>query len=133
MLVLPNARTNDEEPFSNRDIAAFWVKDPKLLHPAPLAPQLPAKGDPVWLAARSNDNSNNNLFKATVVEITDRSLVFKYENPGDKPKYSSGAPMVNKDGEIVGIIVGGGEFRNQKLGHANHVGNIRRHLDEAVG
>ena len=132
MLVLPNARTNDEEPYSDRDIAAFWVKDPGDLRPASLAQKAPSVGDPIWLLARPNEGPGKKLFKAVVVEITDRSMVFKYEQPGEKPKYSSGAPMVNKDGEVVGIIVGGGEFKEQKLGHANHVENIRRHLCEGI-
>ena len=128
MLVLPDARTDEEEPYSNRDIAAFWVKNPEDLQPASLARQAPLVGDPIWLVARPNEGPGKNLFKAVVVEITDRSMVFKYEQPGEKPKYTSGAPMVNKDGEVVGIIVGGGEFKEQSLGHANHVGNIRKHL-----
>jgi len=135
MLVLPGARTDDEEPVSHRDIAAFRVKpeDAQDLNPAPLASQAPAVGDPVWLAARPNDDSDQKTFKAVVVEITPRSLVFKYEDPEEKPKYSSGAPVVNKNGEVLGITVGGGEIYGQKLGHANHVENIRRHLEGAVG
>ena len=133
MLVLPNARTGDEEPYSSRDIAAFWVKDPGDLRPALLARQTPSVGDPIWLVARPDKDSGKNLLKAVVVEITDRSMVFKYEKPGEKPKYTSGAPMINKDGEVVGIIVGGGEFKEQSLGHANHVGNLRKHLSESVG
>jgi hypothetical protein len=132
MLVLPNARIDDEEPYSDRDIAAFWVKDPGDLHPTSLAQQTPSIGDPIWLVARPNKDSGKNLLKAVVVEITDRSMVFKYENPGEKPKYTSGAPMINKDGGVVGIIVGGGEFKNQSLGHANHVGNIRKHLSDSL-
>lgn len=132
MLVLPNARTSDEEPYSDRDIAAFWVKVPRDLQPASLAQQTPSVGDPIWLVARPNKGSGKKLFKAVVVEITDRSMVFKYEKPGEKLKYSSGAPMVNKNGEAVGIIVGGGEFKKQSLGHANHVGNILKHLSESL-
>jgi hypothetical protein len=132
MLVLPNARIDDEEPYSDRDIAAFWVKDPGDLQPASLAQQAPSVGDPIWLVARPNEGPNKNLFKAVVVEITDSSMAFKYELPGEDPKYSSGAPMINKDGEVVGIIVGGGEFKEQSLGHANHVGNIRKHLIEGI-
>ncbi|UCH96729.1 MAG: trypsin-like peptidase domain-containing protein [Candidatus Aminicenantes bacterium] len=128
MLVLPGARIDDEEPYSDRDIAAFWVKEPKDVTPAPLAPQPPSVGDPIWLVARSDQGPGKNLFKTVVVEITDRSMVFKYEKPEEKPKYSSGAPMVNKEGEVVGITVGGGDFKGQKLGHANHVENIRGHL-----
>lgn len=132
MLALPDARTDDEEPYSDRDIAAFWVKDPEGMQPASLAQQAPLVGDPIWLVARPNEGAGKNLLKAVVVEITDRSMVFKYELPGEKPKYTSGAPMVNKNGEVVGIIVGGGEFKGQSLGHANHVGNIRKHLSEAI-
>jgi hypothetical protein len=128
MLVLPEARTDEDEPYSDRDIAAFWVKDPKGLTPAVLAAEPPSVGDPLWLNAMSSDEPGKTLFKAVVVEITGRSMIFKYEEPGEKPKYTSGAPMVNKGGEVAGIIVGGGEFKKNKLGHANHVGNIRRHL-----
>ncbi len=131
MWVLPGARTDEEEPYSDKDIAVFWVKDPAGLKPPVLATQAPAVGDPVWLVARSNQDPGKNLFKAVVVEITDRSMVFKYEEPGEKPKYTSGAPILNKNSEVVGIIVGGGDFREQKLGHANHVGNIRKHLETA--
>jgi hypothetical protein len=136
MLVLPGARTDDEEPFSDRDIAAFRVKvqpgASRNLNPVPLARRAPAKGDPIWLAARPNDHSSRKTFKAVVVEITPRSLVFKYEDPAEKPKYSSGAPVLDRNGEVAGIVVGGGEIKGQKLGHANHVDNIRRHLGEAM-
>lgn len=134
MLVLPGARTEDEEPYSDRDIAAFYVKpgNTQNINPLPPASQAPVVGDPVWLAARPITDSEQNTFKAVVVEITPRSLVFKFEDPEEKPKYSSGAPILNKNGEVVGIIVGGGEVKGQKLGHANHVDNIRRHIGDAV-
>jgi hypothetical protein len=54
--------------------------------------------------------------------------VFKYEDPAEKPKYLSGSPLVNRMGEVVGIIVGHGDLNGRKFGHGNHVDNIRRHL-----
>jgi hypothetical protein len=132
MLVLPDARTGEEEPYSDRDLAAFWIKEPHRLKPVPLASQPPQVGDPIWLVARPKDGTTKKTVDAVVVEITDRSLVFRYRDPGEKPKYSSGAPMINQEGQVVGVIVGGGEFRGEKLGHANHVGNIRRHITNAV-
>jgi hypothetical protein len=132
MLVLPNAGTGDEEPYSDRDIAAFFIKDVQNINPAPLASQAPKVGDPVWVAAQSPEYPGQRIFKAVVVEITNRSMVFKFENLEKELRYTSGAPVVNKDGEVVGINVGGGEFKKQKVGHANHVENIRRHLKEAI-
>ncbi len=128
MLVLPDARTGGEEPYSDRDIAAFLIQDAAHLNPVPLANRPPVKGEPVWQATRSLKKPDRQLFKAVVVEITDRSLVFKYEAVGEKLKYISGSPVLNKNGEIIGITVGGGKFKGAVLGHANHVGNIRKHL-----
>lgn len=128
MLVLPDARTGGEEPYSDRDIAAFRVQDASRLNPVPLASRPPMKGDPVWQAARSPKKPGRQLFKAVVVEITDRTMVFKNEAQEELPKYISGSPVLNKNGEIVGITVGGGEFKGAVLGHANHVGNIRKHI-----
>jgi hypothetical protein len=130
MWVLPDARTDDEEPYSDRDIAAFRVPPAgaKDIKPAPLARQSPAKGDPVWVLTRFPDKPAPQLFKAVVVEITDRSMVFMYEDPAEKPQYASGSPVVNKNGEVVAVLVGGGDLNEQKLGHGNHVNNIRRHL-----
>jgi len=128
MLVLPGARIHEEEPYSDKDIAAFIIKDLGMIKPASLAPEPPSVGDSIWLVARALDKASPQLFKATVVEITDRSMVFFYDDLSEKPKYTSGAPIVNHKGEVAGIIVGSGKLNNQKIGHANHVGNIRKHL-----
>jgi hypothetical protein len=131
MLVLPNAGTGDEEPFSDRDIAAFKIPNPGELNAPPLALESPQKGDAVWQVARS-EQPRQKLFKAVIVEITERAMVYKYEGPEQRPQYSSGSPIVNQEGEVVGITVGGGDLENQSLGHANHVKNIRKHLKEAL-
>ncbi|MCU0287556.1 MAG: hypothetical protein MUF15_14320 [Acidobacteria bacterium] len=132
MLVLPNARTGSEEPYSDKDIAAFIIKDTAGLNPVSLAAQPPGAGEPVWQVVRSIKENSRQLYKAVVVESTERTLVFKYEDPGEKPKYISGSPLVDKKGEVVGITVGGGKFKDAILGHANHIGNIRRHISEAI-
>lgn len=132
MLVLPDARTGDEEPYSDRDIAAFWIQDTGQLNPVRLASQVPRVGDPVWKVAQPDMKKGKTLFKAVVVDVTDRSMVFRFESPDQELQYTSGSPYVNKDGEVVGISVGGGRFKGHKLSHANHVGNIRRHLKNAI-
>jgi hypothetical protein len=134
MLALPNARTGHEEPYSGHDIAVFHIKpgDAGNLNPVPLAAQKPNVGEPVWLIARHHEEPDKRIFKAVVVESTDRTLVFKFEGSEEKPKYSSGAPILNAAGEVAGINVGGGELKGKKLGHANHVENILNHLDSVA-
>lgn len=134
MLVLPEAATGVEEPYSDRDIAAFWVHagDVQHVNPLPLALSAPQKGEPVWLAARSTTRQNQRTFKAVVVECTARSLIFKYEKGLEKPSHTSGAPILNSKGEVVAINVGAGHLHDNYLGHGNHAENIRRHLLPAL-
>jgi S1-C subfamily serine protease len=48
------------------------------------------------------------------------------------PKYSSGAPILDEDGCVVGINTGLGRFEGREFGHANPVSSIRAHLAEAI-
>lgn len=131
MVPLAHARVGDEEPFSFRDIAAFEVPRSSRLAPLALARDAPRVGDPLWLAVAGERSRMSRALAAVVVEITDRTLVFRYLNGTDPPLYTSGAPLVNAQSEVVGINVGGGWLDGAHLGHANHVLNIRRHLEGA--
>ena len=130
MLVLPNARTADDEPFSFRDIAAFRVPHPQGLHPLPLAAKDPEPGDPVWLAAAMLDGTRTR--RAVCVEATPRTFIFRYEEAKETPKYSSGSAILNRDGEVVGINTGLGRFGEHEFGHANPLSSIRAHLEGAL-
>lgn len=134
MFVLPEARTGEDEPFADLDIAAFRLPDTRDLNPAPLADAVPGVGEPVWGVSKLDGKPSQRTLKAVVVEVTDRSLVFRFDNPedADRARYSSGSPMINQQGEVIGIRIGGGNFRQQKFGHANHTANIRRHLTNAL-
>ena len=131
MLILPGARVGDEEPYGWRDIAAFWAHELPPITPVALARENPRVGDPVWLAARVADGSRRTL-KAVTVEINERSFVFRYEDAAEGPKYTSGAPLLNQKGEVVGINVGAGRFGGFRFGHANPVASIHDHLEQAL-
>jgi hypothetical protein len=130
MLVLPNARTNDDEPFSFRDIAAFRVTPQPKLHPLPLAQKDPEPGDPLWLAAAMQDGTRTR--RAVCVERTSRTFIFRYEEAKQIPKHTSGAPLLDRHGAVVGINTGLGQFEAHEFGHANPVSSIRAHLEPAL-
>jgi hypothetical protein len=130
MLVLSNARTADDEPFAFRDIAAFRVKPQQGLSPLPLASEDPQPGDAVWLAAAMPDRSRTR--RAVCVENSSRGFIFRYEESKEMPKHSSGAPILDFNGEVVGINTGLGRIGRYEIGHANPLGSIRAHLTEAL-
>jgi trypsin-like peptidase/ZZ type zinc finger protein len=128
MLVLPDARIGDEEPYSQRDIAVFHANDlATKLSPLKLAASSPEVGEPIWLASRREGGASGRTFAAVVVERTERTLIFRFGSTLGMPRYTSGAPLLNSRGEVVGINVGAGCLDGQILGHANHVESIRRH------
>ncbi len=126
MLVLPDARIGDPEPISIRDIAAFSTNNTSRVRPARLAGQAPRRGETVWLAARFSDTARTR--QATVVEQTEHSYIFRYLDTSRGIPYTSGAPVLNSSGEVVGINIGEGRFKGRCFGHAHQIDSIRRHL-----
>jgi hypothetical protein len=130
MLVLPQARVGEDEPLSDRDIAAFRVSPAAQVTAGRLAAETPRVGDPTWLVFRQPASSVRTI-EAVVVETTSRTLIVRFVNPDETAPYSSGAPLLDAEGAVVGINVGAGRFGGQRFGHANHVGSVRRHLGAA--
>ncbi len=131
MLAMADARLGEPEPNSARDLAAFRLGEAAAakLRPVPLATQRPARGEALWLAARNDADLGKRYYKAVVVHIDDQAMAFRYEEIATGPRYSSGAPLLNREGQVVGVNVGGGRFRGSKFGHGCHLANIRRLLD----
>jgi len=127
MLVLPGARVGEEEPLSDCDIAAFLVSRSARVTPSRLAAYTPRLGDPVWLAFHRSASSLRTI-EAVVVETTERTFIVRFANPHEIAPYSSGAPLIDREGAVVGINVGAGWYGGRRFGHANGVGSIRRHL-----
>jgi Trypsin-like peptidase domain len=130
MLVLPDARTGDEEPYSFRDLAAFRVATPGSLSAGRLGTRDPEPGDPVWVAAAMPDGSHTR--RATCVEQSESSFVFRYEEAKEVAKYSSGAPILDAQGAVVGVNVGSGHYAGRQFGHANPLRSILAHLASGV-
>lgn len=133
MLGLPEARIKEIEPFSQRDVAAFVIGERARVCPARLSETLPGAGEPVWLVVQREGGLEDRTVAATVVEATDRTFIFRYSgNLQGVPKFTSGAPIVNRAGEVVAIDAGCGTFDGRRFGHGVHVGSIRWLLRRAM-
>jgi len=128
MLALPRARTGEEEPYCQSDVAAFVAGTHAGVSPMRLAPAGAEVGEPVWLAVNAGPRAPGRTLPAVVVERTPQSMVFRFSAGLEPPKYSSGAPILDGGGDVVGINVGGGRLDGRRYGHAVHVDSIRAHL-----
>jgi hypothetical protein len=128
MLRLPNARICAVEPYSQRDIAAFRVDPSPSFQALPLAAVPPVVGEPIWLAVNVERGGRKRTIQAVVVESTNETMVFRFAIAVTSPPHTSGAPLLNRSGEVIGINIGGGMLDAHKLGHGNHVASVRHHL-----
>jgi hypothetical protein len=101
------------------DIAAFPIPSvpPYALK---LANTTPAQGDPVFLIAPlvGDKTPGNFVHHASVVLISKNLLRFEYADPAFKLQATSGAPVVNAQGQVVGVNVGGTERDGKYYGIA---------------
>ena len=128
MLTLADARMQEPEPYSDRDIAAFRVMTKPPMRPLRLAAAPPPVGAPIFLAASPGRGARERTVPAVVVEVSERTFVFRFSPANAMPPFASGAPLIDRAGDVVAIMAGGGVLDGQQIGHANHVGNVRRHL-----
>jgi hypothetical protein len=128
MLALPTARIGAVEPYSQRDVAAFRLASSTFFRPLRLAAAAPVVGEPIWVAVRPTRDATERTVQAVVVECTDDTLVFRFALGATIMPHSSGAPLLNRAGEVVGINIGGGTLDGHRLGHGSHVTSIRHHL-----
>lgn len=72
-----------------------------------LAVAPPKEGDPVWLIA-AVQGSASSVHPAHVLTTERGALLFAYEDPKLDLDATSGAPVVDADGHVVGLNLGGG-------------------------
>jgi hypothetical protein len=128
MLPLPNARICSVEPYSQRDLAAFRVVPSASIHPLRLAAAAPVVGEPIWLSVNCGRGVRERTIQAVVVEISSETLVFRFGIQTAMPPHTSGAPLLNRAGEVVAINIGGGILDQATIGHGAHVTSVRHHL-----
>ena len=131
---IPNAKSISKQTAQN-DITLFALNDEANVSALKLSDSAPRVGDTVYLFARLKKDSEGDqlLHGGTVTASTDDFLEYKYHNPLINPRATSGAPIVNENGEVVGINLGitGFSVVNWK-GTGNPIIPIKRKLKQAL-
>ncbi|WP_371375277.1 hypothetical protein [Sporomusa aerivorans] len=105
VLNIPDAKPN---PLVSKDIAAYIADKRLKVTKLYVSDQLPVTGETVWLAASVIAGAPQwvKLHKATVLSAADSVIAIQYDNPNLNLIGTSGAPILNKDGKVVGVNIG---------------------------
>ena len=119
MILIPSAKAFEQND-AGHDVAAFRLADykgPALL----VANAAPKKGDKVYLLARPRGEEQLRLISGFISRVGPNLLEYLYDETGMNFAGTSGAPVLNESGEVVGINLGGGELRGKEFGFGNPV------------
>jgi hypothetical protein len=132
-LSLPGAR-----PFSasdaSTDLSLFYAPESLASRALDLAASGPAVNDDVWLLARLVDGAlpSDLLHRARVVSSDDKMLVYEFDSPSLQLRATSGAPVVNARGQIVGLNLGARADQGKLVAFGNPVSSVERQIDRAL-
>ena len=130
MVDLPGAVSGDVD--IRRDLAAFEVTDAADAAVLELAESPPAPGDRVYLLAET-DQPGSRIYPA-VLAARGKVPFLRFEYDDEVAlKATSGAPVLNSDGRVVGINIGGDESKSPVEGHANSIETFVPMLRKGLG
>lgn len=130
VLALPGATSED----LSKDLAAFLISENTKIPTYELEIKPPMVDEPIWLAASvaGGAPAEQKLHKAIVKESDSETLCFQFENPDLDLTATSGAPILNKDGKVVGINIAGEEIDGKILGYGNSAASIEELLKKGL-
>lgn len=134
MLLLPSAGHSEETGTWSTDIAAFRAPAVFSSRALKLAQHDATEGETVWLIARVSDgaSASTRFLRARVITASPTELNYQFEDRTIELRGSSGAPVVNAAGEVVGLNLGSRMDNHALVGIGNPVESIRAHLSKGL-
>ncbi len=91
-----------------------------------LSADCPARGESIWMLARIEDAEPAlPLHEARVTRCDARTVEYTFVNERIDLRYSSGAPLLNAGGEVVGMALGGYREQREMVGQGVAAASLR--------
>ena len=138
VLAVPGAHPSVSDgrslPNPSTDLSVFRVPAELATHALELAADEPAVGDRVWLLARLVGGAAADVYlhPAHVRVSNDKILGYEFENSQLNLTATSGAPVVNAQGKIVALNIGGGLTGGKLNVFGNPVVSVRKKIDATL-
>ena len=101
-------------PKQDTSINRLATLDKPTFAPHALATSAPSVGDTVYVVA-SISGKDDRVHAAEVVELASQGMYYKFSDATLELQASNGAPIVNGEGAIVGMHLGGGRMEDGAL------------------
>lgn len=130
MIVLPSAGHSGDTGLWSTDVAAFRAPKAFSSRTLSLAEKGAAEGETVWLVARviKGNSVGKRFHRARIVKADAHELAYRFDDQTLEIRATSGAPVVNAAGEVIGLNLGSHLDGKTLLGIGNPVESIRTHL-----
>jgi hypothetical protein len=134
-ITIPGASPMGNAAAGPGDVVAFWLPPNDVFEPLTLATENPPAGMRVWLVASllggAPASQRLHAARITADEQAD-SVYYIFDKSGLEMRATSGAPIVDSEGRVVAINLGGGERKGHPFGVGNPVGRFRPALEKAI-
>jgi len=137
-LAVPGARPFVSDgrslPNASTDLSVFRAPAELAAHALELAADEPAVGDRVWLLARLVGGAEPDVYlhPAHVRVANDKILGYEFENNQLNLTATSGAPVVNAQGKIVALNIGGGLTGGKLNVFGNPIGSVHKKIEATL-